>query len=64
MASNGATDGAPPLDKANGRATVHTFDPDASPEEKASAAGKARDKLKPVKEQQQEQPSERGRPPC
>jgi hypothetical protein len=35
-------------DAAKGNAPVHTFDPDSSPQEKASAAGKARDKLKPV----------------
>jgi hypothetical protein len=29
-------------------AAVHTFDPNASPAEKAAAAGKARDQIKPV----------------
>jgi hypothetical protein len=33
---------------AKGHAPVHTFDPDASPSEKAAAAGKARDQLKSV----------------
>ena len=37
-------------DAARGNATVHTFDPDASPEEKAAAAGKARSQLKSVKD--------------
>ncbi|KAI0666337.1 tricalbin [Trametes maxima] len=32
-------------DAAKGRVPVHTFDPDASPQEKAAAAGKQRDKL-------------------
>ncbi|KZT23846.1 tricalbin [Neolentinus lepideus HHB14362 ss-1] len=35
-------------DTDNGRVAVHTFDPDASPEEKAAAAGKARNQLEPV----------------
>jgi hypothetical protein len=35
-------------DAANPRAAVHTFDPDASPEEKAAAAGKGREKLAAV----------------
>lgn len=30
-------------------ATVHSFDPDASPEEKAATAGKARDQLKDIR---------------
>ncbi|KAI3622799.1 transmembrane protein [Moniliophthora roreri] len=32
----------------NSRAPTHTFDPDASPQEKAAAAGKARDQLKSI----------------
>lgn len=64
MASNGAVNGASPLDKdaKNSRAAVHTFNPDASPEEKAAATGKAKDKLKPVNEA--EQPVERGAYSC
>lgn len=35
-------------DQAKGVA-VHSFDPDASPQEKAAAAGKARDQLKDIR---------------
>ncbi|KAJ7770832.1 C2 domain-containing protein [Mycena maculata] len=35
-------------DSANGRVAVHSFDPEASPEQKGAAAGKARDQLKSV----------------
>ena len=38
------------LDAAKGRVAVHTFDPDASPQEKAAAAGKGRENLKSVAE--------------
>ncbi|KAI0318989.1 tricalbin [Amylostereum chailletii] len=53
--SNGVLTGPQPLDAANdilradasnAGATIHSFDPDASPEEKAAAAGKARSALK------------------
>lgn len=37
-------------DNANPRAAVHSFDPDASPEEKAAQAGKPAPALKSVKE--------------
>ena len=30
-------------------AAVHSFDPDATPQEKAAAAGKSRDKLKDIR---------------
>lgn len=33
-------------DAKNGNTTVHTFDPDATPEQKAASAGKGRDQLK------------------
>ncbi|KAF7320046.1 hypothetical protein MKEN_00788800 [Mycena kentingensis (nom. inval.)] len=39
-----------PMADANGRVAVHSFDPDASPEQKGAAAGKARDQLKSVKQ--------------
>lgn len=32
-------------DASKGRVAVHTFDPDAPPEEKGAAAGRAKDKL-------------------
>lgn len=35
-------------DAKKGNTTVHTFDPDATPEQKAAAAGKGRDQLKSV----------------
>lgn len=35
-------------DAKKGNMTVHTFDPDATPEQKAAAAGKGRDQLKSV----------------
>lgn len=35
-------------DAKKGNMAVHTFDPDATPEQKASAAGKGRDQLKSV----------------
>ncbi|KAJ7462762.1 C2 domain-containing protein [Mycena galericulata] len=35
-------------DSANGRVAVHSFDPEASPSQKGAAAGKARDQLKSV----------------
>jgi hypothetical protein len=37
-------------DEAVNRVAVHTFDPDASPEAKAQAAGAGKDKLKSVKQ--------------
>ena len=37
-------------DEAKNRVAVHTFDPDASPEAKAQAAGAGKDKLKSVKQ--------------
>ena len=33
-------------DAAKGRVAVHTFNPDATPQEKAAAAGKSRDQVK------------------
>lgn len=36
------------------RVATHSFDPDASPQQKAAAAGKARDQLKSVKESQKD----------
>lgn len=36
-------------DEAKNRVAVHTFDPNASPQEKAAAAGQQKDKLKSVK---------------
>jgi hypothetical protein len=39
-------------DADKGRVAVHSFDPAASPAEKGAAAGKARDQLKSVKEQE------------
>lgn len=33
-------------DVSKGRVAVHTFDPDASPQEKAAAAGRAKENLK------------------
>jgi hypothetical protein len=36
------------IDTAKGRVAVHTFDPEATPQEKGAAAGKARDQLKSV----------------
>lgn len=55
MATNGA---APPIpsqldailrqDAQQKRVPVHTFDPDASPQEKAAAAGRARDQLRSI----------------
>lgn len=38
------------LHNGNGNTPVHSFDPDASPEQKAAAAGKARDALRSVKD--------------
>ena len=55
MASNQLQDGqvqeAFRNDQAKG-VPVHTFDPDATPQEKAAAAGKARDQLKDVRSKQ------------
>ena len=56
MAANGGIS-ASPQQQLNGllakdadkqRVAVHTFDPDATPEQKAAAAGKGRDQLKSV----------------
>ncbi|KAF9026598.1 C2 domain-containing protein [Rhodocollybia butyracea] len=41
-------------DAANGRVAVHTFDPDASPAQKAAAAGKGKDQLKSVQRNSEE----------
>ncbi|KAI0067953.1 tricalbin [Artomyces pyxidatus] len=55
LPANGALPGAQAQEKANNmlkddaarrNIAVHTFDPDASPEQKAASAGKARDQLK------------------
>ncbi|OCH88587.1 tricalbin [Obba rivulosa] len=43
---NGVLEG----DAAKNRVAVHTFDPDASPEQKAAAAGKGKEKLKRAKD--------------
>ena len=36
------------------RVATHSFDPDASPQQKAAAAGKARDQLRSVKDSQKD----------
>jgi hypothetical protein len=72
MATNG---GAPPpiptqldailkQDAHNNRVPVHTFDPNASPEEKAAAAGKARDQLKSITSDDKKAPDGLGRGVC
>ncbi|KAE9395950.1 hypothetical protein BT96DRAFT_958377 [Gymnopus androsaceus JB14] len=61
---NGAVNGANGVedvfkqDKDKGRVAVHTFDPDASPAQKAAAAGKGKEQLKGV-QQKSEQGGER-----
>lgn len=48
-ASNGKTEADHIKEHAEAKgAPVHSFDPDASPSEKAAAAGKSRDKLQSV----------------
>lgn len=61
MTSNGlaATNGDQALPE-NGRVAVHTFDENATPEQKAASAGKARDQLKSVAQKEEEKSSERG----
>ena len=62
---NGAVNGANGVedvfkqDKDKGRVAVHTFDPNASPAQKAAAAGKGKEQLKGV-QQKSEQGGERG----
>lgn len=59
---NGAVNGAEDAlkhDAGKGRVAVHTFDPEASPAQKAAAAGKGKDQLKSV-QQSPEQGGERG----
>ncbi|KAJ3886025.1 C2 domain-containing protein [Lentinula edodes] len=54
---NGAVNGAEDQlkhDAAKGRVAVHNFDPDASPAQKAAAAGKAKDQLKGVQQKSDE----------
>ncbi|KAJ3718444.1 C2 domain-containing protein [Lentinula raphanica] len=51
--ANGAEDQLK-YDAAKGRVAVHTFDPDASPAQKAAAAGKAKDQLKGVQQKSDE----------
>ena len=46
MEAQSQVNGIVQQDAAKGRVAVHTFDPDASPQEKAAAAGKARDQVK------------------
>jgi hypothetical protein len=41
-------------------ATIHSFDPDASPQQKAAAAGKKRDQLKSVTQQDRTAQGEQG----
>ncbi len=53
MATNGVANGngqanLDTLKRDEQRVPVHSFDPDASPTDKAAAAGKARDQLKSV----------------
>jgi len=43
-------------------ATVHSFDPDASPNEKAAAAGKARDQLKDIRPKDKDLDMAKGSP--
>ncbi|KZW02621.1 tricalbin [Exidia glandulosa HHB12029] len=45
--ANGA-DSPAPLQNGNGNAKVHQFDPEATPQQKAAAAGQGRDELKPA----------------
>jgi hypothetical protein len=47
---NGMANGSDALavPNGNGAAKVYSFDPDASPQEKAAAAAKGRDQLKPI----------------
>ena len=47
-------------DEAKHRVAVHTFDPDASPQEKGASAGKARDKVKSVAARDQDGPGAKG----
>lgn len=59
---NGAVNGAEDVlkqDATKGHVAVHTFDPEASPAQKAAAAGKGKDKLQSV-QQSPEQGGERG----
>lgn len=54
MASNGSTaiekaDPTSNLDAGKGQVPIHSFNPHASPEEKAAVAGQSRDKLKSIK---------------
>ena len=39
-------------DRSKNRVAVHTFDPEAPPQEKGAAAGKARDQVKSVNQDQ------------
>jgi hypothetical protein len=48
VAANAAVNGIVKQDEAKGRVPVHIFDPEATPKEKAAAAGKGRDQLKSV----------------
>ena len=41
-------------DASKGRVAVHTFDPDASPAQKAAAAGKGKEQLKGVQRKSEE----------
>lgn len=47
-------------DSAQNNVPVHTFNPDASPEEKGAAAGQGKDKLKSAKEQENGGAGEKG----
>ena len=56
MATDAVPPGVDPLrDAKAGNVPVHTFDADASPTEKGSDAGKARDKLKSVKDENKDE---------
>ncbi|KAL1677515.1 C2 domain-containing protein [Schizophyllum commune] len=56
MATDAVPPGVDPLrDAKAGNVPVHTFDADASPAEKGSDAGKARDKLKSVKDENKDE---------
>ena len=47
-------------DRQKNTVAVHAFDPDASPEEKAAAAGKGRDQLKSVASKNEDRTGGRG----
>ena len=58
--AQGSVDAVVKEDEAKRRVAVHTFDPDASPQQKGATAGKARDQVKSLAARDQDEAGAKG----